>query len=467
MSVWGGVRIADHEVLVHVHGSAQALAGRRRQRGDPVANTEDDGGQEQGAQGGDKNPQAGLVAQDLLQGQIGHEQGDREPHAGQGRESQDPGQVEAGQARGRHKAQDQARTRSHAHKLADDEARDDRPCDTRGEGRDNGVTAEGYARVRQSEQGDDDVVDVGRQHPGQALVHGHGVDQGLTQHDRRARSRRLAVELGDLTGSVHVRAAHGIDGHEEGDENTSQGGMNARAVQRIPDDDRQEGVRGRAPYAPTRQDLGAEQPQGRTAQSHEVEGVGVERGDHQQGADVVDDGEGQEEGAQAGSPPGADEGEHPQSEGSVRGDDRSPGVRAVGPVGDPQVDDRRDHEASDRGGGRKEGAAGQPQLAESEVAAHVEAHHEEEGGHEALIHPAVEAELHAERANGKGGGRVPEAVVAVPDIGPEQGQGGRDSQCECRVGLVGLQVAPTAAPAQPGVNILGHDRGCAHTYPSG
>ena len=223
----GRVRIADHEVLVHVQGSAQALAGRRGQRGDPVANTEDDGGQEQGAQGGDKNPQAGLVAQDLLQGQIGHEQGDREPHAGQGRKSQDPGQVEAGQARGRHKAQDQARTRSHAHKLAGNEARDDRPCDTRGEGRDNSVTAEGYARVRQGEQGDNDVVDVRRQHPGQALVHGHGVDQGLTQHDRRARSRRLAVELGNLTGSVHVRAAHGIDGHKEGDENTSQGGMNA------------------------------------------------------------------------------------------------------------------------------------------------------------------------------------------------------------------------------------------------
>ena len=75
-------------------------------------------------------------------------------------------------------------------------------------------------------------------------------------------------------------------------------------------------------------------------------------------------------------------------------------------MGDPQVDQGRDHEAADRGGGRQEGPAGQPQLAQGEVAAHVEPHHEEEGRHEALVHPAVEAELHAERANGEGGGRV-------------------------------------------------------------
>ena len=34
-----------------------------------------------------------------------------------------------------------------------------------------------------------------------------------------------------------------------------------------------------------------------------------------------------------------------------------------------------------------------PQFAEGEVAAHVEAHHEEEGGHEAFIDPAVKTEL--------------------------------------------------------------------------
>ena len=161
--------------------------------------------------------------------------------------------------------------------------------------------------------------------------------------------RRLPVEAGHLGGGVDVRAAHRVDRHEQGDEDTGQRGMDARAVQGVPGHDGQEDVQGHAPHASAGQEHDPQQPQYRTAQRHEVERAGIEDRDDHQCADVVDDGEGEKESAQARGPLGTDEREHAQGEGRVGGDDRSPGVRAVGAVGDSQVDQRRDHEAADGG----------------------------------------------------------------------------------------------------------------------
>ena len=124
------VRIPSRQILIEVHLTAQVLTGRRGQRRDPPGDAEDDGGQEQGPQRRHEDTQTGLVAQRLvLQGEVGHEQGDREAHAGQGRQAQDPGQVQAGQTGSRHEAQHQACSHGDAHELAEDEARDDGPHD--------------------------------------------------------------------------------------------------------------------------------------------------------------------------------------------------------------------------------------------------------------------------------------------------------------------------------------------------
>ena len=126
----GRIRIPARQVLIEVDLTAQVLTGRRGKRGDPLGDAEDNGGQEQGSQRCRKNAQAGLVAQRLvLQGEVGHEQGDREAHTGQGRQAQDPGQVQAGQTGSRHEAQHQACSHGDAHELAEDEARDDGPHD--------------------------------------------------------------------------------------------------------------------------------------------------------------------------------------------------------------------------------------------------------------------------------------------------------------------------------------------------
>ena len=205
--------------------------------------------------------------------------------------------------------------------------------------------------------------------------------------------RRLPVEAGHLGGGVDVRAAHRVNRHEQGDEDTGQRGMDARAVQGVPGHDGQEDVRGHAPHAPAGQEHDPQQPQYRTAQRHEVERAGIEDRDDHQCADVVDDGEGEEEGAQTRGPLGPDEREHAQGEGRIGGDDRSPRVRAIGAVRDRRVGECRDHEAADGGDDGQERPTGQSQLPEGEIAPHIQAHHEEEGGHEAFIDPAVKTEL--------------------------------------------------------------------------
>ena len=140
------------------------------------------------------------------------------------------------------------------------------------------------------------------------------------------------------------------------------------------------------------------------ARATRVHAAGEGNGDDDQRHQVVDDGHGEDEGAQAGGVARPDEREHPQRERGVGGHRRAPGaVRSPARVDRQEDGDRDDHPAQP-GHDRQHQPAAVAQVAEVELAARLQADDEEEQRHEPVVDPVAQvlgdlgaADAHAQR----------------------------------------------------------------------
>ena len=127
---------------------------------------------------------------------------------------------------------------------------------------------------------------------------------------------------------------------------------------------------------------------------HRVEAGVVEHPDREQGADVVHDGERQEEDPQAGGVLRADEREGAEQEGRVGRDDDAPGIRFAAREVEEHEDERGDDESRERRRHRDDRARAVGQLADRELALDLETDEEEEQGHQPLVHDRMRGERH-------------------------------------------------------------------------
>ena len=189
--------------------------------------------------------------------------------------------------------------------------------------------------------------------------------------------------------------------------------MDARHEQRDPQREAQHRVRRAAEHGHEPHQRERDEQQPRHRQRHHRNGVRVEHRDHDQGAHVVDDGQGQQEDPQPAREFRLDDGERTDQERGVGGDHHTPRVGVLTGRVEQQEDARGYRESGDRGddGHRRPGPVGE--LADGELARHLQADDEEEERHEAVVDQMLDAHVEvvlAERNTHMG---VQQAPIAV------------------------------------------------------
>jgi hypothetical protein len=189
--------------------------------------------------------------------------------------------------------------------------------------------------------------------------------------------------------------------HDEAECDARDGRMDAGQVHQYPgraaEQDEQEDHPLACPSGPVAAEPAERKDDGhREQEGQRLEVVREEEGDQQDRDQIVDDREGEQEGADPGGQPSPDEREHPQREGDVgRGRDR-PTVRHARLANDQQEDDRGNDDTAHCRDARHERLAGTVQLAMSEFVAQFYRGQEEEHREEAVGHPMPDAEVEAE-----------------------------------------------------------------------
>ncbi len=196
---------------------------------------------------------------------------------------------------------------------------------------------------------------------------------------------------------------------------------------------------------------------GRDRQRHGVDRPAVGSDDDRQGDDVVDDDDRQHETAQAVGEAGTDQGEHAEREGGVGRHRHSPALgRGVAGVEGEEDRDRDEHAAEGGEDGQGEAAA-LAQLADVELAPHLEPDDKEEERHQAAVDPLAQALGDARAADLDREGRVPGALIGGEvEVGPGEGRHRGREQDAGAAGLGGEEVAqrrlqaarPGGAPAE-------------------
>ena len=206
--------------------------------------------------------------------------------------------------------------------------------------------------------------------------------------------------------------------------------MNAGLVEPEPDDGAQDHVRAHAAYAQL-----ADQHHGPDADAAEREHAEVESGrvaerDHQDGADVVHDGQRQQHDAQARRNARAHDRQAAHGEGDVGGHRDAPAARLRRPRHEREVEGGRDDHAAQRGGERERGPTRVAKLAEHELALHLEPDDEEEDPHQAVVDPVLERVPHLELAPREADLRLPqrEEVLGERRVGEREGRHREDEQ---------------------------------------
>ena len=158
--------------------------------------------------------------------------------------------------------------------------------------------------------------------------------------------------------------------------------------------------------------------------------VGVEDRDDEDRADVVDDGEREQEQLQRRRDAAAEQAEHADGHRDVGGHRDAPAVDGVAAGVDREVDQGGDQHPADRGDGRERGASGLPQLALDELALDLEPDDEEEQRHQPVVDPLAQRQV--ERATSDAHVEVcgPQVDVArLPRrVGPDQRDDGRGDE---------------------------------------
>jgi hypothetical protein len=170
-------------------------------------------------------------------------------------------------------------------------------------------------------------------------------------------------------------------------------------------------------------DEGAE----RQAYAAECDAAREEDCDDGDGADVVDDGEREQEDAERGRRPLAERGEHADGERDVGRHGHAPAARARAAAVEREVDQGRGGHAPERGDDGQGGALPARELAPVHFAPDLEADDEEEDRHQPFVDQEVQRRAHDRRADPERDLGVPEVVVgrAPGRVGPrERGAGG-------------------------------------------
>ena len=221
--------------------------------------------------------------------------------------------------------------------------------------------------------------------------------------------------------------AAGMDGHAEREYDARDGGVHARVVEQDPRDDRE-----REEDHPGRRVVLLEQPFGLVGDErvdrddgdcreevHELRFLRVEDRDDEDGDEVVDNGEGEEEGAQGGGKLRADQGEHRNGERNVGRGGNRPSV--VGSFGTTEVHERVDdcgyRDATGRGEHRHEGKLRVAQVATHELVLELEAYEEEEHGEETVGCPVCNREVEVQPSEVEAEVGVADGEVEVRERG--------------------------------------------------
>ena len=228
-----------------------------------------------------------------------------------------------------------------------------------------------------------------------------------------------------------------------------------------PHDDRQRCVDGAASAAQIAGEVDAGQTHCRHEEGKRVEVLGVDERDDAERPDVIDDGEREEEDAEPAGNARSDEGESSYEERRVRRYDDSPRVLMTRSGRDDHEQERRDGKTGHGRDHRHHCAGPARELADGELAPHLEPDGEEEDRHQGVVHQRVQGEVELEIRDSHGQVGVPELRVRQNGhIRPDDGDDGRDQQ-EKRADAVLPYVADpigdrsTASRACPRVHQLG------------
>ena len=189
-------------------------------------------------------------------------------------------------------------------------------------------------------------------------------------------------------------------------------------------------------------------------QPQELHCLRVEHGDDRDGDEVIDDGEGEQEGPQRARQVRADDGEHRQSEGDVggRGDGPTPqhptDVGAAVASGEREHGDDEQHggqdDAADRGRDRQRRLAAVGEVPGDELTLQLDAGDEEEDREQPVGRPRAEGEIEVQRRRADDGVAQRRIRLSPRRIGPDERGDRSDEQDGATDGLGAEQVGDVA-----------------------
>ena len=213
-----------------------------------------------------------------------------------------------------------------------------------------------------------------------------------------ARHRRLAEGAEPARRLLDVRAPRVERRDQQAAQHAGDRGVHAGLEGRDPEHEDDQDVGRRLPHPRAVEDDQDDQARRGDGQRAHREVVGVDDADHADRDDVVDDGQREQEDPQLRRHRRPDQRHHAQQEGGVGADHGAPaGGLLTGGV--EREEDRGRHEhAGDAGDERDDGAAAVGELADGELLADLEADHEEEHDHQAVVDPVVQVHRDAAAA---------------------------------------------------------------------
>ena len=272
-------------------------------------------------------------------------------------------------------------------------------------------------------------------------------------HPRREeREHRYGEACGDRApqvleafGQALGVAPEGQRGNREAEHDPRDRGVDAGQVHEVPGQQSEgdEHPRRRPPADQDGEERDGHQGRG---QPRERESSGVEDRDDDDAQQVVHHGEGQEERAERRREPPAEEGQHRDGEGDVRGHGDRPALhRATGRRGvDERVQRGRHGHPADRSEDGHDRRRGPAQLAVDHLTLELEADHEEEDRQEPVGRPLRDGEVEVQRSGADD--ELAQLLVPVPGGGvcPHQRHDGTQQQQD-RAGVLGAQVVGEVA----------------------
>lgn len=210
---------------------------------------------------------------------------------------------------------------------------------------------------------------------------------------------------------------------------TGDGGVHPAVLHQAPDDQGERDVDVPAADTLAQQQIEDHQAGDGQAERQKVDLRGEEDRDDQDREEVVDDGEGEQEGAQRGGQGCADHGEYGEREGDVGGGGDRPALeRAAADAVDREVDDRRHRHPAERGDHGESGGLGVTELAGDQFALELDTGDEEEDREQPVGGPVLEGQVQAQR--GRSQVEAADRLVALAEgVCPDQsGYGGGEEE---------------------------------------